>query len=142
MIDKQIIAYLKLLHGAYNTAMMLLFMYQGLLGLKIRNQRIQGRQNFSIVKRHRKLGPVLALMGIAGFIAGMVVIYLDKGRIMEYPLHFLTGMSIALSITAAFLISRRIKRPDSPWRTPHLMIGIFILCLYIIQVTLGIGILF
>lgn len=142
MIDKQTIAYFKLLHGAYNTAMMLLFMYQGFLGLKIRNQRIQGRQNFSIVKRHRKLGPVLTLTGIAGFIAGMIVIYLDKGRIMEYPLHFLTGMSIALSITAAFLISRKIKGADSPWRTPHLIIGIVILCLYLVQATLGLGILF
>ncbi|MBI5213704.1 MAG: DUF4079 domain-containing protein [Nitrospirae bacterium] len=142
MIDKQTIAYFKLLHGAYNTVMMLLFMYQGFLGLKIRRQRIQGRQNFSIVKRHRKLGPVLALAGLSGFIAGMIVIYLDKGRIMEYPLHFLTGLSIAISIAATFLISRRIKGPDSPWRTPHLIIGIFILCLYIIQATLGIGILF
>ena len=142
MIDKQTIAYLKLLHGAYNTVIMLLFMYQGLLGLKIRRQRVRGGQNFSIVKRHRKLGPVLALMGVAGFIAGMIVIYLDKGRIMEYPLHFLTGMSIALSITAAFLISRNIKGADSPWRTPHLIIGIIILCLYLVQITLGIGILF
>ena len=142
MIDKQTIAYLKLLHGAYNTVMMFLFMYQGLLGLKIRRQRVRGGQNFSIVKRHRKLGPVLALMGVAGFIAGMIVIYIDKGHVMEYPLHFLTGMSIALSITAAFLISRNIKGADSPWRTPHLIIGIVILCLYLVQVTLGIGILF
>lgn len=142
MIDKQTIAYLKLLHGAYNTVMMFLFMYQGLLGLKIRRQRVRGGQNFSIVKRHRKLGPVLALMGVAGFIAGMIVIYIDKGHVMEYPLHFLTGMSIALSITAAFLISRNIKGADSPWRTPHLIIGIVILCLYLIQATIGLGILF
>lgn len=141
MIDKQVIAYLKLLHGAYNTSIMLLFVRQGLLGLKIRRNRIQGRQDFNIVKRHRKLGPVLALMGIAGFIAGIIVIYLDKGRILEYPLHFLTGMSIALSITATFFISRKIRGVDSTWRTPHLIMGIFILCLYLIQATLGIGIL-
>ncbi|HAK89167.1 MAG: hypothetical protein A2077_00670 [Nitrospirae bacterium GWC2_46_6] len=142
MTDKQLIAYLKLLHGTYNTAMMLLFMYQGLLGLRTRRNRMRGRQDFRLIKRHRKLGPILALTGPAGFIAGMIVIYLDKGRIMEYPLHFLTGLSIALLTAATFLISRKIKGPDSPWRTPHLMIGIFILCLYIIQVTLGLGILF
>lgn len=142
MMDKQTIAYLKLLHGAYNTVMMLLFMYQGLLGLKIRRQRVRGGQNSSIVKRHRKSGPVLALMGVAGFIAGMIVIYIDKGHVMEYPLHFLTGMSIAFSITAAFLISRKIKGADPQWRTPHVIIGIVMLCLYLVQVTLGIGILF
>ncbi len=142
MIDKQVIAYLKPLHGAYNTIIMLLFMYQGLLGLKIRRQRIQGKQNFTVIKRHRKLGSVLFLIGISGFFAGIALIYLDKDRILEYPLHFFTGLTIAVSITATFSISRRIKGPDSPLRTLHFRLGILILCLYLVQVFIGLGILF
>jgi hypothetical protein len=141
MISKQIIAYLKLLHGSYNAFIIVLFVYHGLNGLKIRRNRIKGKQDLGVVKRHRKLGPVLALLGISGFFAGLTLIYLDKGRIMEYPIHFITGLTIALAITATYFISRKIKGDESKIRTIHFLIGILIICLYLFQAFLGLGIL-
>ena len=90
MIDKQLIAYFRLVHGSYNTLMIVLFIYQGLLGLKIRKQRKAGNQMpFKTIKRHRKIGQILVLMGVIGFFAGAALIYLDYGRLLKYPLHFL-----------------------------------------------------
>ncbi len=141
MLDKQTIAYLKLVHGFYNASMMLLFIYQGWLGLRIRKQRMRGVQAFEVIKRHRKFGPVLALLGVAGFFAGLVLIYLDTGRILKYPQHFITGLAVVFSIIATFIISRKIKGLDSPWRTPHFRRGLAVLILYTIQVFFGLRIL-
>ncbi|KAF0144305.1 MAG: hypothetical protein FD156_1990 [Nitrospirae bacterium] len=142
MIDKELIANLRLVHGSYNAMMMFLFIYQGWLGLKIRRGRTSGNPQFATMKRHRKSGPVFAIMGVTGFLAGATLIYLDYGRLLKYPPHFITGLAVVFSITTAFLISRKIKGTDSAWRTPHFRRGLLVLCLYLIQVFLGIGILF
>jgi Protein of unknown function (DUF4079) len=139
MIDKQYIDYLEFLHGAYNTVVALLFMYLGFLGWKIRMERkAGGKRNPAPIRRHRKWGPILAVLGIGGYFAGIVVVYLDKGHLYEYPLHLLIGTLIALAITITYLVSRKINRPESPWRTPHFLIGLFIILLYLIQVVLGV----
>ncbi len=142
MIDRQTLAYLRLLHGSYNAFVMFLFFYQGLLGLRIRKDRKTGGRATKSIKRHRKMGPVIAVLGVAGFLAGVVLVYIDKGHLLEYPLHFLTGLSIALSITATFFVSRKIKGIELPWRVLHFRLGILIVSLYSIQIFLGLGILF
>jgi uncharacterized membrane protein YwaF len=81
-------------------------------------------------------------MGILGFLAGITIAYLDNREVFKYPLHFITGSAITLSILATFLISKKIKGRESPWRTIHFTIGLIIICLYFIQAFLGIGILF
>ena len=142
MIDKQIIPYLKVLHGLFNIAVMLLFFYQARLGFLIRNARLsKGAFPLEAVKRHRKAGPILMVLGILGFIAGMFVLYLDQGRILKYPIHFGIGAVIATLLLTTFGISRSIKGPDSPLRVPHSVIGIVILVLYVIQSMLGLKIL-
>ncbi len=142
MAERHLIATLRLVHGTFNTLVMLLFIYQGFVGLKIRkNRKLKQPPPFRAVKRHRKIGPFLALLGVTGFGAGFTLVYLDVGHFFKFPLHFLTGALIALLIITTFLVSRKIKGPDSKWRTPHFVIGIMIICLYLIQVFLGLGIL-
>lgn len=137
-MNKELISYLKLLHGLYNTLVIMLFIYQGLLGFRIR--RSQQRQ-LPLIKRHRKIGPVAAVLGLAGFIAGIVVVFFDTGRVLKYPLHFLTGLSIAALIITTYLISRKIKGPEAYWRDRHYVLGILIIFLYLVQAFLGLGIL-
>lgn len=137
-MNKELIEYLKLAHGTYNTFIILLFFYQGILGLKIR--RSEGGPP-RIIRRHRKIGPLAAVLGTAGFFAGMTVVFLDEGRIFKYPLHFITGMTITILIITAYLISKKIKGPDRYWRDRHYTVGILILCLYFVQVFLGLGVL-
>ena len=142
MIDNQFLPYLKLAHGIFNLSMILLFLYQGRMGLKIRRARKAGAPfPLVVVRRHRKVGPVLALWGIMGFVAGVILILADKGRVFEYPLHFITGLTIALLLSATYLVSRRIKGPDSPFRKLHFGVGLLLLPLCIIQLALGLGIL-
>jgi hypothetical protein len=137
-MSKELIEYLKLFHGTYNTVVLLLFFYQGILGLKIRKSENRPAR---IIKRHRKIGPVAALLGVAGFIAGMTVVFIDAGRIFKYPVHFTTGLLIAALIITTYFISKKIKGPDKYWRDRHYAVGIFILCLYLIQFVLGLGVL-
>jgi hypothetical protein len=51
------------------------------------------------------------------------------------------GCLIVLCLVTTVVLSRNIKGPDSPYRTPHFILGIAILCLYLIEVVLGIGVL-
>lgn len=135
-MSEETIEYLKLLHGSFNSGVVMLFLYQGFLGLKIRRS---ARSDYA--RKHRRIGPVAALLGISGFIAGMIIIYIDTGRIFKYPLHFFTGILIASLIFTTYRISQKIKGPEKYWRDRHYAIGIPILLLYILQVFLGLGIL-
>lgn len=141
-MDRQIIVYLKLLHGSYNSIVMLLFIYQLWTGLRIRKERTSGTRSFDAIKKHRKFGPVLALLGLAGFFIGLAVVYLDKGHVMKYPMHFTAGAAIAFLIAAAYFFSRKITTEDRTWRTFHFITGVILVCLYPLQALLGLGILF
>lgn len=120
---------------------MFLFIYQFWLGLRIRKDRNAGVRAFDMIKRHRRLGPVLALLGVAGFFIGTIVMYLDKGRILKYPLHFFTGAVIVFCIAAAYFFAGKIKGTEQTWRDFHFVTGIVLVCLYLFQVVLGLGIL-
>jgi hypothetical protein len=137
-----LIPYLKYLHAFYSGFIALLVLYQGWIGYKVRRERIAGRPPIvKVVKRHRKMGPILALMGIAGFFAGAITVYINEGRIFEHPIHFMIGLSIAVFVSATFVISRKIRSQDSPLRSPHFIVGLVIICLYFIQAFIGINML-
>lgn len=143
MLDKVLIADLKLVHGSYNSVMMLLFLYQGSLGLRIRKERKTGNKPLlNVIKRHRHIGPVLAPLGVLGFFAGGTLALLDYGGLLKNTLHFIIGLLLACSIITTFFVSKQIRGPESPSRNLHFRLGIFILCLYPIQVFLGLGIFF
>jgi hypothetical protein len=142
-MDKQLILYLKLVHGSFNILVMFLFLYQGRMGLRIRRQRKRGSGPgvFEVVRKHRRFGPILVFIGFIGFLAGLTLVIFDQGRVFEYPLHLMVGSFIVLLLITTFLISKKIRGPDSPWRTPHFIVGIFIISFYIIQIFLGLGVL-
>ena len=143
LIDRELLAYLRLVHASFNSGMMLLFFYHGWLGITIRRARkAKGPLPFPAIKRHRMMGPVLALLGVFGFFIGFTLVLLHTGRILEYPPHLFTGLAIVILLITTWVVSRKIKGPDSPFRTPHLVIGIVILCLYLVEAFLGIGVLF
>ncbi|RJR17620.1 MAG: DUF4079 family protein [Nitrospiraceae bacterium] len=137
-MSRELITYLKLFHGAFNSLVILLFFYQGILGVRIRKAK---NKPVHIIRRHRKTGPVIAVLGTLGFLAGIVVIFLDTGRILKYPPHFLLGLIIVLLIATTFTISRKIKGPDPYWRNRHYALGVLIILLYFVQAFLGLGVL-
>ncbi|OGW32762.1 MAG: hypothetical protein A2X59_02065 [Nitrospirae bacterium GWC2_42_7] len=141
MIEKQTIEYLRLIHGAFNFIVMLLFVYQASLGLRIRSNRKKRTITPEVIKRHRRFGPILAVLGITGFFAGISIIYLDYGHILKYPLHFIVGSLIAFSIITTYFISRKIKGAESSYRNSHFIIGLLIISLYLVQIFIGLGIL-
>lgn len=130
-------------HGLFNTAVFLLFVWQGWLGSKIRIERLTGNlPTTTVIVRHRKFGPVITLLGIAGFLSGVIIVYLSRGHIFDQSLHFIVGSVLNLLIIAAFLISRKIKGRESPFRTLHFAAGTATICLYVIQIYLGIRMIF
>ncbi len=143
LTDGSIISYLRYAHGLYNSLVILLFLYQGQLGWRIRKERLRGSPpTVKRVKRHRKLGPFSAILGISGFPAGMAVAYLDEGHIFEHPFHFVTGSTVVVLIVLTFILSKKIKGRESPWRSRHFIAGITLLFAYFLQAFWGIGILF
>ncbi len=130
--------YLKYVHGSYNAVIMILLFYQAALGLRIRRAR-RKKAPFPMpaVRRHRRNGPLLMKLGVFGFISGLALVLIDTGRLFEFPLHLFTGLSIVVLLVSTYLISRKIKGPASPLRTPHFILGICILSLYVFQSFLG-----
>lgn len=143
LIDREIIPWLRLGHGLYNTTIIILFFPQAWMGLRIRRARKAGAPiPIEAVKKHRQRGPVLALLGIIGFFIGLTVVTLDQRNYLEYWQHLVNGSAIVMLLAATYAISKKIKGPDSPYRVPHFIIGIILLVLYLYEALLGAGILF
>jgi hypothetical protein len=81
------------------------------------------------------------LLGLGGYFGGLALGYLDHGPELKHPLHLAGGTLISLSLFATYLVSRKIRSLDSPWRIRHFALGAWILCLYLVQAVLGLGIL-
>lgn len=138
---EDLVPYIRYVHGTFNLTMALLFWYTAMLGLRIRKARKAGSRASKKVRRHRRLGPVLAPLGVAGFFSGVTMVTLDVGHVFKYPPHFAVGLLIALLVSLTFLVSRRIISANSPWRNVHFALGVAIVGLYLLQVFLGLGIL-
>jgi len=131
----------KIAHSAFNSLLALAFAYQARVGLSIRRGRKSGQPRPAVVGRHRKLGILLVLMSVVGYGFGLTLVIIDKGHVLEYPLHFTVGSLIVLAVLGQFAVSKKIKGRDSSFRTPHLILGVGILCLYALQILLGVGVL-
>ena len=142
MIPGEWLDVLRIGHGAYNAAVAIAFFLQARLGLRIRRERIAGgTRDLAAVKKHRGRGPLLAVLGVLGYLAGSMLIYLDKGHLFAYPFHHGVGLGLVALLAATVFISREIRGAESPWRTRHLALGIAILILYLVQLYLGLNIL-
>jgi peptidoglycan/LPS O-acetylase OafA/YrhL len=134
--------WLALGHGIFNALVMLCFCCQGWLGHVIRRSRLAGGPApLPMVRRHRRFGPWLVVLGWAGFLAGLIIVLIDEGRVAEHPLHFSLGLVIVLTQAGAFAASRKIRGRGPEGRGLHRLLGILILCLYPVQVFVGLGIL-
>jgi hypothetical protein len=131
----------KLAHGSFNSLLALTFFYQAWMGLRIRSGRKRGEPRPVVVKRHRRIGPFLVVLGVLGFCLGLTLVLIDKGRVLVYPLHLAVGALIVLFLLGQYAVSRKIKGAESPWRTPHLAIGVGIVLLYVFQILVGLSVL-
>jgi hypothetical protein len=131
----------KVAHGSFNALLALVFLYQAWMGLSIRRGRKRGEPQLKATKRHRRLGPILVCLGLLGYCLGLILVYIDKGRLLAYPPHLAVGSLIVLFLLGQYAVSRKIKGPESSWRTPHLAIGVGIVCLYVLQIVIGISVL-
>jgi hypothetical protein len=137
-LNASVFPYFKYFHGVYNLLVILLFFYQAGLGLKIRKDRLAGKPPpVAALKRHRRFGPFLSVLAVAGFLAGAGIVYLDDGHVFEHQVHFLTGLVILSLVCTTFLISGKIRSNRAEWRNAHFVIGILILCFYLFQAYLG-----
>lgn len=142
LISRELLAYSRIGHGLFNFSVLLLFLYTARYGLLIRKARKNGAPlPVAAMRRHRYLGPRLAVLGGLGFGAGLTLVLVDTGNILKYPAHLLTGVVIVALLLTTFLVSRKIKGPNSPYRNTHFQLGLAILTLYVLEVVLGLGVL-
>lgn len=140
LIGRELIAYLKLVHGAFNLAVAGLFVVQGRYGLQIRRaRRSKTPMPLTAIRRHRQFGPKLAILGAAGFFAGLTLVLVDTGRVFTYPAHLLAGVIILCLLCWTYLVSRKISGGENRWRELHFRLGLAILALYLVNLVLGIG---
>ncbi len=133
----------KFLHGLLNLIVLVLFIYQGRLGFVIRRARLsQGPFPLAAVRRHRKSGPRLTALGVIGFLFGFILVLLEFRKLSVFRAHLSVGLAIVLVLLATYAMTRRIKGPASPVRTPHFLIGTAMIALYIVQTVIGLDILF
>jgi hypothetical protein len=141
-LNDSVLPYLRYFHGLYNLFVILLFFYQANLGLRIRRDRVAGKPlTIGAIRKHRRLGPFLPVLAVAGFLAGAGIVYLDDGRVFVRPFHFLTGLVIILLVCTTFLLSTKIRSSNAEWRDAHFVVGLLILCIYLFQAYLGLDLL-
>jgi len=134
---------MQFVHAFFNMSVTLLFCHQAWLGLLIRKARQSGKtMPLPTVKRHRKLGPVLIILGLLGFFSGLTIALLDTGKLVSFILHLVVGLIIVLLLATTFNISRRIHGQTASIRNIHFAVGIIILCLYFLEVAIGAAALF
>jgi len=128
-------------HRFFNVLVFLTFLYQAWMGFKIRQGRKRGQPQLNIIRRHRKLGPFLILAGLAGYCSGLILVFIGSGQLLVYPLHLSIGSLIALFLVFQYVATRKIRGVESSWRTPHLVAGVLMLCLYVFQIITGLALL-
>ena len=142
LLSRELLANLKLVHGLFNLTMLFLFLYHGRNGWLIRRaRRAKAPLPVLAIKRHRRMGPVLACLGAGGFAAGLTLVILDSGQVLQYPLHLFVGVAILLLLFLTYRLSRKIAGPGDPRRDLHFRLGVVILALYLVNVVLGVGVL-
>jgi hypothetical protein len=141
MASDGVVSALQLAHVSFNGALFFVFVFQGFLGWRIRRSRAAGtQQDFNAVRRHRALGPVLATLLPAGYLAGLTTTFLHKGVWVRFPGHLAAGTVLVAIVCAAVLAAKKIRGVQSPWRTPHGALGLSLLCAFLLQVFLGLDI--
>lgn len=141
MVSDRVVSALQLAHVLANSSLFFAFAYQGLLGWRIRRRRVAGvLPDFSVVKRHRALGPILATLLPIGYLVGLITAYLHKGIWVRFPGHLAVGTALLVVVFSAVLVSRRIRGAQSPWRAPHFALGLLLLCTFLVQIYLGLNI--
>lgn len=143
MSTAEVVPILQGAHGVFHGLCFLAFAFQGGLGLRIRRRRAAGTLlDFAAVKRHRTLGPFLATILPLGYVAGLLTVYLHKGVWAFYPKHLIVGTILVALVVVTTLVAKKTRGSNSPWRTPHLLLGLVILGVFSLQVLLGLNILF
>jgi len=141
MASDRVVSTLQLAHVFFNSALLIALAYQGRLGWRIRRRRVAGvLPDFSVVKRHRALGPVLATLLPFGYLAGLITVYLHKGQWVRFPEHFAVGTILLAVVIMTVLVSKKIGGAQSPWRPAHLALGVLLLCTFLVQIYLGLNI--
>jgi hypothetical protein len=141
MASDGVVSALQLAHVTFSGALFLACAFQGVLGWRMRRRRAAGAQHdFSVVKKHRTLGPVLATLLPAGYLAGLITSYLHKGVWVRFPGHLAVGTALLAIVCAAVLAAKNIRGVQSPWRTPHGALGLLLLGAFLFQIFLGLNI--
>jgi len=142
LISNELLVILRLVHGSYNFMLMLLLGYHAFNGLQIRRARLEKTPlPLRALKLHRRMGPLLVLFVCAGFFAGLTLVLLDTGKVLQYPLHLLAGIFIVILILSLFYVSKKIAGPSILQRNLHFRLGLTLLTLYVVNVIIGIGVL-
>lgn len=142
LLNLELIANLKLAHGLFNLTVILFFFYQARNGWLIRRERRTNRPPpLRAVRLHRRLGPLLALLGAGGFASGLILCYLHTGKIILYPAHFTVGAFILLLLLLTYRLSKQLTAAATQQRNLHFSLGLLLLALYLVNAVLGLGLL-
>lgn len=123
-------------HPVAGALIVALLGYVGSLGLRARNDRRHARQ---YLRRHARLGPAMYVLILLSWAGGVLSTWflrhdLDLGA----SAHFRIGIAVVVALSAGFLTSRGMRRPEI--RALHPWLGAAAMLLAAAQVFFGLQI--
>jgi len=137
-ISRDVIASIRLAHVFFNAVAVILFLVQAMTGIGNRKRRLAGGDVLQgRVRLHRRMGPVLVLMTVAGFCGGLILVCIDRNNIIEYPVHLFFGTMLTVFTATAMATGYNISGMDDSLRDIHFSVGRTIVAICVVQVMLG-----
>lgn len=126
------------LHPIAGFATLLLLVYVGLLGLRLRSAR---RERARLAALHARLGPWLYALVLGSWAAGALsVIWTRPDLALADSLHFRSGAALVLLLTGSAITSRLLRRGNLNAREVHPWLGVAAVLLAAIHLVTGLRI--
>jgi hypothetical protein len=131
------------IHPIVQSLTALLALYVLWMGLSRFASRHLGQSTVFQWKRHVMLGKVVVVVWALGALGGLVMTYMNYGKVFTESLHFRVGMIMLAVLLVTWLTGSRLdRRRDQSNVLPvvHLVNNILLLILAAVQVVTGLGI--
>jgi len=129
-------------HPVFMWVLLILTSYAFYLGIKVRHTRsAEGQEKKELIKgryniKHYQIGSILLALMVLGSIGGMVVTYINNGKLFVGP-HLLAGLGMTGLIAVSASLSPFMQKGADWARYSHIFLNVALLGLFVWQAVTG-----